>query len=598
MALPPHISSEHSPDLPSLSLTTNPNNLGVTGGSLSKSRSTADRPPTLSFPTLHLGSFNTLTVDSFPSPPASARSPNTSTLTSPDRPGEDWARDSRDHLSSVSPGPYQRDGIHGIERRVSRGEEEQQQLSSSLYPTRSRESSRGSLSNRGLIPPQLPPPTTGLPPLPILSPISPLSSLSPLGANFGSSYPPQNMNRSNSNSPAVLAPPISPAHRPVGATLTMNIPPSSPYSSEKNDGETTAVLKSSVGIPRRRTLVDAKRDDRVTEVRLSKVLGAIEASPKEKGSPESKRKQESSDQDPFSMAPHRLEKKPSTQNLRESPTSPAARRTLPRPPISDPPSFDSPLKAGPSNPPQLQPAPTLTQRTSNRPAQTPLASFQSQQQSQPSQQQQQQQLQPAQHRPTNSASALPIIAGLADAGPYPSSRPTSIKGQQGTIGRGQGPRPPPQEEICLECMMRDRDLADVTVIGDDAWERASNEAWEESKRREVELLRSLSSVEDGSDLGEGSGPASHPETLEEGQRTLSTGQQAQNLRRARRAEKDQRVIREIGWRGFKWEEGSSGEGLPRSFRGTVGGRLTEEAIKAVMTKVSHHITMLCNSIIS
>jgi hypothetical protein len=55
--------------------------------------------------------------------------------------------------------------------------------------------------------------------------------------------------------------------------------------------------------------------------------------------------------------------------------------------------------------------------------------------------------------------------------------------------------------------------------------------------------------------------------------------------RAKRRETDQRVLREVGWRGFKWEEGSAGEGLPRGFRGTKGEPLTEEGIKAVMIKV-------------
>jgi hypothetical protein len=57
-------------------------------------------------------------------------------------------------------------------------------------------------------------------------------------------------------------------------------------------------------------------------------------------------------------------------------------------------------------------------------------------------------------------------------------------------------------------------------------------------------------------------------------------------KRARRRQIDWRVAHEIGWRGFKWEEGNDGEGLPKGFRGGRGGPLTEDGIKAVMTKVS------------
>jgi hypothetical protein len=55
--------------------------------------------------------------------------------------------------------------------------------------------------------------------------------------------------------------------------------------------------------------------------------------------------------------------------------------------------------------------------------------------------------------------------------------------------------------------------------------------------------------------------------------------------RRRRREADGRVVNEVGWRGFKWEEGTAGEGLPRGFRGGKGGLLTEDGIKAVMAKV-------------
>lgn len=220
------------------------------------------------------------------------------------------------------------------------------------------------------------------------------------------------------------------------------------------------------------------------------------------------------------------------------------------------------------------------------------------------------------HQPTNSASNLPAIAGLADAGPYPSTQ--SQMRQPGGLGlpalpalpgagpSGGGLQVPqgmrPGEEICLECMMRDRDLADVDVTGDGVWGRASDVALEELKSREYDLLHGMSidhsvsistmSVDESissSTHGETlSSPRSHASGLasDEAVRTVALKkQQAREARRQRRDERDAQVAR-IGWRGFKWEEGSGGDGFPVGFRGTRPGPLTEKGIKNVMTMVS------------
>jgi len=142
---------------------------------------------------------------------------------------------------------------------------------------------------------------------------------------------------------------------------------------------------------------------------------------------------------------------------------------------------------------------------------------------------------PSSHAANKSASSIPIVGGLADAGPYP---------PQPTIGLGRPTtRPPPQEEVCIECMMRDRDLADVDVQGSGAWARASDAAWEDMKHREELVLD---------------------------------------------APNADWFIADLGWRGFKWED----EGLPPGFRGTRGGPLTEQAIKAVMQQASHSKSLL------
>lgn len=45
---------------------------------------------------------------------------------------------------------------------------------------------------------------------------------------------------------------------------------------------------------------------------------------------------------------------------------------------------------------------------------------------------------------------------------------------------------PQQEEICVECAMRDQDMADVDVTSPGVWERASDVLFEELKQRELE----------------------------------------------------------------------------------------------------------------
>ena len=47
------------------------------------------------------------------------------------------------------------------------------------------------------------------------------------------------------------------------------------------------------------------------------------------------------------------------------------------------------------------------------------------------------------------------------------------------------PIPPPQEEVCVECAMRDQDMADVDVTSPGVWERASDAAYEELKHKEL-----------------------------------------------------------------------------------------------------------------
>ncbi|KAG5342982.1 hypothetical protein C0989_005931 [Termitomyces sp. Mn162] len=54
------------------------------------------------------------------------------------------------------------------------------------------------------------------------------------------------------------------------------------------------------------------------------------------------------------------------------------------------------------------------------------------------------------------------------------------------IQAGYSPRPPQQEEVCIECAMRDEDMADVDVTSPGVWDRESDAEYEELKRREEE----------------------------------------------------------------------------------------------------------------
>lgn len=148
--------------------------------------------------------------------------------------------------------------------------------------------------------------------------------------------------------------------------------------------------------------------------------------------------------------------------------------------------------------------------------------------------------------------------------------------------------------------MRDRDLADVDVTGEGAWDRASDAALEELKSREIDLLRGMSidhsvstlSIDESissSTHGESvSSPRSHTSALPPDDPRAAAAAKKQQMREARRVKREERdaQVARIGWRGFKWEEGAEGEGFPAGFRGTRPGALTEKGIKNVMTMVS------------
>ncbi|KAL1735572.1 hypothetical protein EV714DRAFT_243648 [Schizophyllum commune] len=83
---------------------------------------------------------------------------------------------------------------------------------------------------------------------------------------------------------------------------------------------------------------------------------------------------------------------------------------------------------------------------------------------------------------------------MASAGYNPpvSPRPRAYAQQPTYVTPAAGPSAPqaaPQDnggEVCLECAMRDQDMADVDVTSPGVWERASDAAYEDLKQREAE----------------------------------------------------------------------------------------------------------------
>jgi hypothetical protein len=197
----------------------------------------------------------------------------------------------------------------------------------------------------------------------------------------------------------------------------------------------------------------------------------------------------------------------------------------------------------------------------------------------------------------DSMPSFPVYPGLGigkDEGPYPSSarprkstdredipvkRSVDARTGQGRMRSGQdGPPlrikvPPVQEEICLECLMRDRDLMHVDVTGEGVWERSSDVDWRERLETEDACVKDF---------------RQDPENRR--RREDSEGEARALLESALLREEDERVRSRVGWKGFYWEEGAEGSGLPRHFRGHVEGELLEERLKELAVKVRVIVT--------
>ncbi|KAL7422397.1 hypothetical protein Q5752_003043 [Cryptotrichosporon argae] len=489
----------------------------------------SSRPPTLHLPSLHLGSFHGLSIESFHS---GSLSPS---LT----PTADPLDQYRDAPSDVA-------GASGSQPTP-------------IAAAPARELDRTRSKPKGPVP--RPQATSTMPPP--VAPVSSQTATTSFSPEEGqSTWAPLNVSSGPRQPRRALQPSL---------TIQTSAPLTPTSDQQKFD---LPHIRDSPGIARRRTVIKNSHANQASPVRVTHDTGAWTppqeehervAMPEPHVRPASPRVN-SVAQSQSTPSKRSKESTSASGTLQESP-SPGMRRTLPRPPGDARPG-SRPSSRG--NPQPLftrevtaepQPMARLPRNSSSpekaftfprpavaapevgfKPATVPAMSL---------------------HRQQPSASTMPAIAGLADAGPYPTPSPS-----RAPIGLGrpsQGPAYIPPEEICLECAMRDRDLADVHVTGEGIWARASDVDWDELKQRERDLV--------GSDAGS----------------TESTGSRVEGirvdggLREVRKRQKDA-LAAQVGWRGFGWEEGKDGEGLPPGFRGLHGGPLSEDAIRAVMQK--------------
>ncbi|GAA5950361.1 hypothetical protein JCM10213_005819 [Rhodosporidiobolus nylandii] len=105
------------------------------------------------------------------------------------------------------------------------------------------------------------------------------------------------------------------------------------------------------------------------------------------------------------------------------------------------------------------------------------------------------------------SSSPPSVA--APLAPPPGGYSIAPSGPAGAAQPAPPPHLVPQPEVCVECMMRDRDMADVDVTGEGVWERESDVEWREQERWEAE---------NPTGAGEGSWNGEHSGSQESGAR--------------------------------------------------------------------------------
>lgn len=214
----------------------------------------------------------------------------------------------------------------------------------------------------------------------------------------------------------------------------------------------------------------------------------------------------------------------------------------------------------------------------------------------------------------DSPAEVPTVPGLlasvrgeaVGSGPYPSdARPKAMDTWAGDIPRtstrslGSPSRPsepptrtdivpqrvkvpPPAEEICVECLMRDRDLMHIDVTSPRVWSRALDAVFTQMLLAERAFDRQWE-AEHGFTAYDGPRHARHRATL------VDEEWDAWEVERQAWVVRGDEGLREVvRWRGFSWEEDERREdkGLPVSFRGRFEGGLFEHSLRELARKVS------------
>lgn len=177
-------------------------------------------------------------------------------------------------------------------------------------------------------------------------------------------------------------------------------------------------------------------------------------------------------------------------------------------------------------------------------------------------------------RPPSSKSLADLAAAAAAAAAGASS-PSPIVPLRVKI-------PPPQEEICLECLMRDRDLSHIDVSSPGVWSRASDAGF---ARMLVEERGFDHRWEDARGFLAYEGPRNKARQQRAPSAESDWERDDERLQWIVRA--DEELRRVVRWRGFSWEEDSQREdaGLPLAFRGRFEGGLYESGLRELARKV-------------
>jgi hypothetical protein len=140
--------------------------------------------------------------------------------------------------------------------------------------------------------------------------------------------------------------------------------------------------------------------------------------------------------------------------------------------------------------------------------------------------------------------------------------------------------PPPREEICLECLMRDRDLSHIDVLTPGIWRRTSDAGF-------TRMLVDERSFDHAWENARGFLAYEGPRRSRRRESSVEEDWERDSERLQWVLRADEELRRVVRWRGFSWEEDREKEdaGLPLAFRGRFEGGLYESGLRELARKV-------------